>query len=494
MAGDPFSLLAGLGPIGKAIDQHVNRACTNALPPSGTLVEAFRRGALDENQLRRGLKSQGFSDTAIDAILASTEFLLSPEQLNILRDRGEISQQEYEEELKKNGFSDDAIINFDKYHAKIMTPDDALYLMRQGKMTESEYKDVLRANSYGEEYIANALDINKFHFDPTTQATIDKRSKIPVDSLQALGISLEPSADFLATCKARGMTDQQAKDLWLSQQPLPSAQDIVTLLDRKQISDKTARDLLKGNGMSDAQIALMLAANKTLIPSRTAATMFLNNGMSEDDLYNQLIANGYSPEQAKMFTDYYAEQKRIKDEKEAAKVSKQKKAATDKASGGGSSKPTTIKNKDISLGLIKSAWQYQEISTDEAIGLINDLGFEAWETALQISVWEAELAEKDRKDSISLATEQYKIGAIDEAGYRDALGKLNVKASVIDLMIMKNTSTKVLNEKLPSVAQLQKWLRKGSIDDDTFIYYMQRHNYSQDIAEIYYTEAMEKKE
>jgi hypothetical protein len=490
MAGFDLSSLIGIPSMGRAIEQHTNRFCTNQIPDVGTLTTAYRRGGLSEDQFRRGLKASGYSDTAIDAMILASKPMLSPAEITEAQQKGYITPEKAKAMLEQHGYDPETanqIIDMDK---SIISPDEALYLFRQGKINEEEYKKDLKANGYGQTYIDNALDINKFHFEPSTQAAIDKRNKIPDEALRAIGVSTVPTAEFIASCKARGMTEQQAKELWISNQPIPDANTIATLLHRGEISEQTARDLLKGTGMSDAAIALALAAKESIIPARTAGTMYKAGTITEDQLYEQFIKAGYSPEQADMAVAYYKQVKATADAKAAAAAAKKAKAATDKASSGGGGKGSTAKNKDITVGLIKQAWEYQEIDEAEAYQLLISLNYEDWEAALEMAVWKGAQEVEDRKDKETLAIAQFKAGVLDEAGLRNALGELNLKATAIETIMIKNVPHQKLTETLPSVAVLQKWLRKGVIDTETFMYYMQRHNYSYDVANIYLNEVI----
>lgn len=491
MAGSPISVadLLGLPSVGRAISQHSNRVCTNQIPDAGTLIDAFRKGKLSEDQMRRGLKSDGYSDTAIDAMLASTETGLNEGQLIEGYNRGVISAEDIADKLRKKGYTEEAINGVLSLSKSIPRPSDSLYMYRQGKISSEELKQNLAANGMSDLAIDAFLEGETFHFPPATQAKIDMNGRMSDGTLQAIGISTEPSEAFIKACKSQGMTDDQTKALWIAEQPLPDNGTIIQQLHKGEISEETARDLLRGKGLSDAGVSELLAGQTTIIPSRTAGTMFMNRGMSSDDLKKTLMDNGYNEEDANKIVDYYQMQRDAKDAKAAEAAAKKAtaKKTTAKGAAGGSS--TAVKNKDLSLDLIKNAYYYHEIEAADAMGLIQELDYVDWEAALIMSIWDAQLVQKDTNDMVTVLADSYKNGLIDETALRDELGKLNLRAAAIEVVVAKNTQVKKSTQKHPSLADLKRWYKKDLITEDEFIEWLQKLNYPSDVAYIYFQEA-----
>lgn len=484
-----ISALPGGNIIDRILEYRMNRLCPNQVPDPGTLMTAYRRGALSEERFRNLMKSLGYSDDAINAMLEASKPLPTVTDLMRANARGVISDQEYINGMKKLGYTEDEARKMLEASKSPLSPDEALLLYRDGTITKEEYEQALRANGFTDDRIRQYEEAHKYRPSPQDLVTFAVREALDPETAQRLGLYQDIPPEFLEEAKKLGMDEETAKMYWASHWKLPGVEQVLDMYHRGILGEgeegkENLRNFLKAADYSPYWRDKIEALSYNPYTRVDASRMYLDGQITEEELYKNYRDLGYDDEKARTMVEYWKKQKAEQEAKEAEKAAK--KAASAKSASGASSRAQ--KDRDISLSLIRSAYYYHEVSRDEAKRLIMNINFEEWEAELTLTVWDAELKKKDMEDEIKLLEESYSRGLITEDELRSGLNQLGLKAAAIDIIVVKNSAKRNAVKNLPSLADLKRWAKKKIITKDEFINWMQRLNYTEELAYLYYAE------
>lgn len=480
--------LAGIvpGPVGRLATNKANEACPNQLPDPASLVEAYRRDALSEQQMRLGMTKLGYSDQAIDAMLEASRPIPSSAQLTQAMQKGVINHESYLNGMAKLGYTADDADTIGAAAESVMGPDEALKLLRLGKIDQEDYERTLKKNGFSLERMGQWQDANQYQPGAQDLVRFAVREALSPEEAAALGLYEEIPAAFLEEAKKIGLTEEDAKRYWASHWELPSANQVFEMYHRGELgegdeAEQAMKDYLKVADYSPAWRDKLIAIAYNPYTRVDGSRMYLDDTITEDELYKNYRDIGYDDEKARNLVEFY---KKKKAEALAAEEAKTAKKTTE-------AKGTTgqvEKDRDLSIGLIKSAYYYHELTRVEAVDLLGSLNFEPWESELTVTIWDDELEKKDKLDEQKNYELQYQRGLIDESELRAELNKLGLKAAATDTIVLKNSAQKKAAKVLPSLADLKRWVKKKLISEDEFIDWLVRMNYSPELARMYYLE------
>lgn len=483
-------IMGGVIPFSNIMNYAANQICPNTLPDPNTLITAYTRGALTQEELRNGLRKLGFNDKAIDAMLAATAPMLSPGALTEAYQRGIINKDEFYNGMRKLGYNDQQIKALYDASLRIPTPDEALKLYRTGKIDKETYEKYLRANGLSEDTIKQWEAINAYVPTPDDLVRFAVRETLDPVAAEKLGLYQDIPSEYLEEAKKLGMDEETAKRYWAAHWQLPGPGQVMDMYRMGLFGDpdspeakETVDAYLKAADYSPYwrdKLRNLIWSPYTRVD---AGRMYLNDIISEDELYENFRKLGYDDEHARNMVEFYKKQKQEAEEKEQEK---KQKAAASKAKAATTPRGQTAKDKDVSLSLIKKAYYYGELTRDEAKGLVSRLDYDPWECELIVTLWDDELEIKDKEDQIEYLSLAYKKGVINEDEYFRELASLGLTATAINILKLKNSMQRKIEEKLPSKADLQRWLKKGFIDPNIFMYYMQQLNYPNELIYLYY--------
>ena len=489
-----LALIPGVGPaIDRAGEAHVNRLCPNLIPDPASIVDAYRKGTLTDEQMRRGLRSLGYGDTAIDAMLSASKPELSPADLTKAMQRGVIGHEDYLQGMEKLGYTPEEADAIGAAAESVVGPDEALKLKRLGKIDQDEYERILKQNGFSHERMSAWEAANQFQPGPQDLVRFAVREALSPDEAEKLGLYQEIPPAFLEEAKKLGLTEEDAKRYWASHWELPGANQVFDmyhrgLLGEGEEADKAMDDYLKVADYSPAWREKMRGISYNPYTRIDGSRMFLEDEITEDELFKNYKDLGYDDEKAQNLVNYYKQKKAEAAAAEAEKAAKKAQQKAKAGSSGAGKSGQAAKDRDLSISLIKSAYYYSEITRNETEGLLESLNFEPWEAELTLAVWDAELEKKDRQDEQKNLELQYQRGLINESELRTELNKLDLKATAIDTIVLKNTAQKKATKVLPTLADLKRWVKKKLISEDEFINWLLRMNYSEELARLYYLE------
>lgn len=236
------------------------RLLSENILPISEAIEAYRRGNIDDNRLRRTIIDAGLRGEDIETIVGNINVLLSPNNLIELWRREEIDDSQLDSALSELGYNSRDRQRIRSIALLVPAPQDVIrFLARE------VYTPQLR---------------------------------------QSLGLDQDFPTASLPAFRAAGLTETYARDLWAAHWVLPSLTDSYRLFWRDLITRDQLEGILRANDVLPLyRDALVEAAYR--VPTRVDARRFHALGLiDEDQLQTIYQRQGFSPDDAALMVRF----------------------------------------------------------------------------------------------------------------------------------------------------------------------------------------------
>lgn len=241
-----------------------------------------------------------------------------------------------------------------------------------------------------------------------------------------------------------GVSESSGKDFWASHWRLPSAGQGYRMLHRKKIPPEKLDELLKMLDYSPAWRELLTEiAYKTLtrVDIRRMAAVDV---LKPDEVKERYEALGYSPADADLMTDFTEKFNAAPPEEE------------------------TQETRNLTRAQVLRFFDNGVLLEPEAIAYLELLNYSPEDAASMVLLRQIKQGEDQLDDAIELVRRRFKNGAMP---YNDAvseLAALDIPDTRKAIVLQKLEQERLGNIKLPTLAQLNKFLKKGIITDDIY--------------------------
>lgn len=364
--------------------------------------------------------------------------------------------------LQSAGYPDDDITLMMRAERQAVAVDTIKTLYLKGEITFDYMKMRMHENGYSDARITETVEgwLHVQSFGEYMQGISRGAHRDDLDTL--LGLSADYPQDFIQQAAKTGVGGEDALFAWRSHWTLPDPRTTLLMRERGLISDAAYKLILEFSGIPPAQIDNMTEVNYQLLPVRMLTTMYHEGVMSDDDLMREIVSYGYGDKRAALMFQY------IKESSAATKTLQ-------------------------TAGHVIQAYAMHAFTRDDAKAKLIELHYSESDA-------EFALMEQDTKENIAIAKETeltvmetYQARLIDEVEARQALVSIQYAPTYIDALINRWNVRRNLITALPSKSDLDKFLAANTIDENTWISYMQRLRYPTDVILMYLDYNSEKK-
>lgn len=142
-------------------------------------------------------------------------------------------------------------------------------------------------------------------------------------------------------------------------------------------------------------------------------------------------------------------------------------------------------NKDISMGQILSTYEDQVLERNDAISLLQDIGYTEQKAEFLLTAREFEMAQKIEKKQISITATKFINRYIDKFEALRQLSLLNLPYKQQNLLMQEWELDLMQDNKLPSKTDLEKFFLEGIINEEIYKNEMHKLGYNQIYAGWY---------
>jgi len=457
MAFPLMTILAGAGmgaglvgffqPLSRGFTYTMNSVLANAIPTPADLITQYHREIIGKDEFIEKMRMNGFNEVQAERMLEASKTLLAARDLVILKWRKAFDEKD-EAHNNEMFYSKMEEIGVDRYTANLYEQATLFY--------------------------PNAADFIRFAV----------REVFKEDKVRKYGMDEEFPTSIVPYAAKTGMSEDVLKWYWRAHWELPSVElgmRMVNVLQPQVLNTKlpdgtlygekykdfgidptsittTYEDLSELLGMQDISPYWRDRIKALTFPPITRVDLrrLYELGIIEErELKARLLELGYSIKDAERMIEFY----------KAYKLSHEK---------------------DLTLTQIKSAFEYKEISREEALNMVRGLGYDQDESELIVSLWENKEYEDELKDKIAAIENMFKAGLIDVQGAITELDKLNIASSYRDKIISGLMLKRASSMKLPTKTDLEHWWKLGLIKGDEYKERMRQLGYREKDIELYF--------
>jgi len=511
------------------IEEQLNETTWN-VPPLNVVLEMYRRGNLDEKVILPYMQKVGFKDKDAEFVLQSAKRLFDVPNLFELHRRGILQDRDYVQQLEKLGYEDNDRRLLEQLEYRLPEMEQLTRMYFRKVINKQGYQDGLHKLGYKREdadklektawVLPGPADLMRFGLREVFTPEIARR----FGQFEQYPQGLTPWANKI------GMSEEIAKMYWAAHWDLPSVGQMFDMLHRRII---TKPDMLLGLRAQDVMPywqEKLVGLSYRLIPRRTLPRMVKQELITHEGLVDRFRKLGYNPQDSVLMADsailqaqeaerelsrgdivrgmsygWYDEskaralladirysngaidfsikdglrRKALEDARDGAEqVTTEAKRASDaigkevvRSYGEGMVTKEDARNKLLAVGVDRNVIDYKLLLQE----LIDSRQFKDFAGDQVHKLFTAGL--RNTTEAINM---------LDRFGYTATEANRIVARWTIEYNVKNELDT--VRDRLPTKAELDKWVKLGTLSVDDYVDYMRKHGYSDDVVSLYLQE------
>ncbi|MDD3523847.1 MAG: hypothetical protein PHQ41_04020 [Candidatus Cloacimonetes bacterium] len=333
-----------------------------------------------------------------------------------------------------------------------------LATMRQRNLiTDETFNDNMARMGYSDDISSSLYETAKYYPGPQDWIRFAVRDVFNPAIVESAGLNEQFPDDIVPYAEKGGVSEEFMRMHWRAHWNLPSPNQAYEMYHRGFIAIDDLRALLKAADYAPGYIDGMVGIASTPY-TRVDARRMYDAGVLDDAGYTRALKDlGYDDEKAGHLLEF---------------------ARSDGAS----------KEKDLSMTQMLKAYSLGKVATADIITYLVGTGYDAEEAALLVELEDAKKDETILKEKVAVLDWYYARGDISDSEYLDALASEaipRVKANYYLSLAALDAEKKA---KLPSKADVEKWLKKEYISDSQARQYLRQIGYRDAETALYMQE------
>lgn len=459
----------------RALEQQGNKITPNELVDPGTLIEAWKRGLMDDPTLYDNLLKEGLSQDNVDIMKSVAASLVASGDLVTLLYRGSITADDFTDRMSKLGFSaSDATLVSSVFEARLQSS-DVITAEWRGLSSPGgtvDYSKDLADQGFTSDRIALLRQIslripqlNDFYQFASWNTDDDTfAAKFGLDAGQPSG--------FDASMTALGIPPDFAKKAWRSHWQVPSLFIIKTLEQSGALSDDDVKNMLSALQIPPYFVNAIAGALKKNLTEAQIQALYSQGKITDADLPTYLANIGYSA--AAIPNVVTLMQTKAHDPAVARKA-----ALASMAS----------EIYGITVGNVLEGFKDGVLTQAQAQTYLIELGLPQDVIQLHFDIISYQLQKAQLKASITAVEEDFIAGTIDNNGAISELSNLGIAAGMQTHYIRLWTKQIKSNSKMPTKAELDAAVKKGLVGQTSYQEILGELGYDDDWINIFTYEA-----
>ena len=423
------------------------------------IVNAAYQNVIDAAQARNVLRSRGYDETDVNILFAQNLRNLGLEAIIELYNRSFINDEQFTVLLREGGYRERDIAFIKQLTHRLPSLSD---LIRFG------LKDV---------------------FNPEYVNTYQLLEELP--------------QEFIEYGKMYGLKEHEIKWYWASSWNLPSNTQGYEMYHRRIITKEQLEMLLKFNDVPAFWREKMIEMAYNPLTRVDVRRMYQTGVIGEQEVYEAYLDLGYNPANARRLTNFTVRLSAQDEEDEQSRTRNATKSEILNAYRAGIITREEAKNRlqtlrysteDAELFLrmadagtiseeskratpdilrrtikyVENAYKDNFLTDEAAISLLKNAGLTEQQARSYLAIFALEDDYEDDMQIVAQLTKAYEKYAIDERSVRNILRELGMSDEGIERQITEMSFLRLLNARIPSIAEARKWYKQGKINRELF--------------------------
>lgn len=428
-------------------------ALVGSPPGLGELIELWRRGALEEEEVRRALRQARTKPEYIDALLALRRALLAPPTLAGLVARGLLPLAAGQEGAARQGVNEADFARLVEAAQSAPPVEQVLELVNRGELDEGEARAALRRAGLEERYLEPVLALREVLPSPADLVRFAVREVYTPAVASRFGLAQDFPPEFAAQAARLGLSEETARQYWAAHWDLPSPEQGFRMLHRGIIGPADLDLLLRALDVMPFWRPKLRELTFNVPGRIDIRRMFRAGVLTEADVLKRYGDLGYAPADAAILTQF---------------------AVTEKMQA----------ERDLSKAEIVSMYQERSLSRAEAEGHLATLGYDAGELALVLGLADVRRNRSFRTAATGVVRSRYVARELSDAEAAARLDRLGLPAEERDQLMDLWTFQREETPRRLSEPQARAALRRQLISESEYLVRLEQLGYPDEEAGI----------
>lgn len=435
----------------RAMNQAGNAGSPNEILGLGELVRGRYRGLISADDYASTMLKHGYNTDTSETLFKNSATLLGLTELIALYKRGKIADlQTLSKRARQVQVNDDTLTDALELYNKLLGAGEAIEMMRRGVLPEgwqTPFDDLTRDGFTKERIDALIAISNKI---PSVFEYQDFVARRVDDDAHAQKFNLDFGIDeeYFKVAKANGYDEKTARRIYRSYWNLPPFFLLASEFKAGKIDEATIRDALAFQRFTPYWIDAFVSQLKPTLTQADIKDSYKYQLISADAIVPELQKIGVAPDLALRLRDLWVASVKLANptDQTAAQLEKDK-----------------IKGE--TEGLLKTAYKDGIITRDDAKARLVALGKTADSAELILEIADHELQQSNLKETFQIVKDEYLAGSIDINEATIALSTAGVNTQQLSLYLDQLSKAGRSKPKVPTLAELTAWHKKGIISD-----------------------------
>jgi len=382
---------------------------------------------------------------------------LSPDILAYGKHIGMVDDNLFKTDLISQGFSEDKHNIIYSYYKPKLTISELLTAEKRIEKLDYDVNNALKEIGYNDKEISILRELSWYYPSPTDFIRFAVREVFTDDKETQEALRAEFPEDIVKYAEKAGMRKDVLEWYWKAHWELPSPTQVYEMLHRlnpdvlevrkeaykemdldveKLKTDlETVRFYLKQADYDKRWRERLLAISYNPLTRVDLRRVYELGLIDDKEVVARLMEVGYTKKDAELLLNFY----------KSLKVSAEK---------------------DLTKSEILRLFRYGEITVEECLSMLMDLGYDEAEANFILSLEIAKEAEDEIDDIIDTLTEKFVWGEITEKEFVEELDKLGIRATRRDKIVEKARRRKERMVRMPTKEDIIKWYNSKLIDEN----------------------------
>lgn len=379
------------------------------------------------------------------------------DKLVAMRYKGEISSQDFLSTANELGYADEWAHGIEDASRRMMDGESYVRIWRRGIIDEQQLSESLSSLHFQEEDIAHIKSATEFFPQPVDLIRFAVREVYNPTIRAKFEMDEDISDNYLAEAFKAGVPEEQARNFWAAHWDLPSPLMAFEMLHRDVIKEDELNMLLKALDIMPYWRDKLTQIAYTPL-TRVDVRRMHSVGVLDETQVNRAYQDiGFSPDNAELMTTF-----------------------------------TVQYNARSSTGITRAnvmkAYKMGLMTREELVKQLDTFGFTSEVISFWVSLADYEKRIEHLEEYESQLFVQYRKGLINADQLRDALIKSGLPDDYVQTSILKVQTEVAKKTRMPSKAEVEKWMVLNIIDEFQWTDYMRRLGYRNIDIERYLTE------
>jgi hypothetical protein len=372
-----------------------------------------------------------------------------------------ITSSEYKRYMKLHGYTDDKAEKIYSTTKAWLPLADVTMLYRRKLISEEEFLENIQALGWKPEDKKKILDVTRYYPTPPDIIRFAVREVYTPETVEKFGMMEDLPERYLEEATKAGLPSETAKHYWAAHWELPSVRMGFEMFHRKIIDYDTLKMLMKALDIMPYWRDKLIQLSYSPVTRVDVRRLYRLGVIDEEEVTRRYEDIGYSPEDAKMLTEFTVKYEKRDVEEERKEMRR------------------------LTRSMVARAMREKVISEESLLQYLIRLGYTEKDAKIIVNTEKARMVRQENRDTLRYLELAYREGKIDYATLVAEVAKLPLTSLQYNYYMEKIQQARERNIAVPTVKDIEEFYKKGVITLEQATEMLRTKGYADEHIQMY---------